>query len=262
MIPSGSRPVRIIVALVAVWCLGPGMSARSQAAPVLVFAAASLQTAIDELTPAMTSATGVPVKASYAASSALAKQIENGAPADIFVSADLDWMDYLAERQRIRPESRVNLLGNELVLVAPVGQRLTLAIAPNFPLAAALGSGRLAVADPSAVPAGKYAKETLTNLGVWESVANRLAPAENVRAALLLVSRGETPLGIVYRTDALVDRGVAIVGRFPDASHAPIVYPAALTSTSASGAEKVLAFLRGPGARGVFEKMGFSVLAK
>ncbi len=229
---------------------------------VLIFAAASLQTALDALTPAITQATGVSIKTSYAASSALARQIENGAPADLFISADLDWMDYLAQRRLIRAESRVNLLGNDLVLVAPAARKVSLAVGPNFGLAAALGTGRLALADPAAVPAGKYAREALTNLGVWESVMTRLAPAENVRAALLLVSRGEAPLGIVYRTDALVDTGVAIVSQFPDLSHAPIVYPAALTSASAVEAANVLAFLRGAVAQAMFERQGFRFLPK
>ncbi len=258
MSPGIARRIRVLVALIGLVCVVAAPSAQT---PVLVFAAASLQTAIDELTPTMAQAGGVTIKASYAASSALAKQIENAAPADIFISADLDWMDYVAERRLVRPESRINLLGNDLVLVAPVGRQVSLAIGPNFGLAAALGRERLAVADPAAVPAGKYAKEALTNLGVWNAVANQLAPAENVRAALLLVSRGETPLGIVYRTDALVDRGVAIVGQFPDSSHAPIVYPAALTSTSATDAGKVMAFLRGAQAARVFERLGFRVLA-
>ncbi|MEO8481021.1 MAG: molybdate ABC transporter substrate-binding protein [Acidobacteriota bacterium] len=258
---TASRPIRMIaVALASAW-LATGVSATAQAPSVLIFAAASLQTAVDELTPAIARATGISVKASYAASSALAKQIENAAPADIFISADLAWMSYVAQRNLIRPETLVNLLGNDLVLVAPADSKVTLAIAPNFGLASALGAGRLAVADPAAVPAGRYAQEALTKLGVWDSVAQRLAPAENVRAALLLVSRGETPLGIVYRTDALVDKGVAIVGPFPDSSHAPIIYPAALTATSASGAERVLAFLRGPAARRVFERLGFRLLA-
>jgi molybdate transport system substrate-binding protein len=254
--------VRLVVVCAAAACLAATAGAESQAPSVLVFAAASLQTAIDELSPAITKATGVTVKASYAASSALAKQIENGAPADIFMSADLDWMDYLAERRLIRQESRINLLGNDLVLVAPANRKITMAIGPNFGLAAALGADRLAVADPAAVPAGKYAKDALTRLGVWDSVSGKLAPAENVRAALLLVSRGETPLGIVYRTDALADTGVAIVGQFPNSSHAPIIYPAALTSTSGAGADKALAFLSGTAARQVFERLGFRVIAK
>lgn len=225
---------------------------------VLVLAAASLQTAIDELVPMAESATGVHVRASYAASSTLARQIENGAPADLFISADLDWMDYLADRALIRTDTRVNLLGNHLVLIAPAGEPSTLRIAPGFALAAALGAnGRLAVADPDAVPAGKYAKAALSALGVWDSVAGKLASAENVRAALLLVERGEAPLGIVYRTDAAVDRGVAVVDTFPDGTHPAIIYPAALTRRASPDADKVLAFLEGTAARTVFGRLGF-----
>jgi molybdate transport system substrate-binding protein len=259
--PSFVRHVKVVVIGLSLLCAAAVLGAQGPA-PVLVFAAASMQTAIDELSPAITQATGVPVKASYAASSALARQIESGAPADIFISADLDWMDYVAQRRLIRPESRANLLGNDLVLIAPTGRPVSLAIVPGFGLAAALGTDRLAVADPASVPAGKYAKEALTSLGVWESVAGKLAPAENVRAALLLVSRAEAPLGIVYRTDALVDKGVAVVGAFPDSSHAPIVYPAALTSTSAPAAARVLEFLHGAAANAVFERLGFKVLTK
>jgi molybdate transport system substrate-binding protein len=255
------RHVKIAAIGLVLLCASAVLRAQTPA-PVLVFAAASMQTAIDELSPAITQATGVPVKASYAASSALARQIESGAPADIFISADLDWMDYVAQRHLIRAESRTNLLGNDLVMIAPAGRPVSLTIGPGFPLAAALGNDRLAVADPAAVPAGKYAKEALTSLGVWESVVGKLAPAENVRAALLLVSRAEAPLGIVYRTDALVDKGVAVIGAFPDSSHAPIVYPAALTSTSAPAAARVLEFLRGAAAKPVFERLGFKVLTK
>ena len=202
-------------------------------------------------------ATGVGYKASYAASSTLAKQIDEGAPAEIFISADLEWMDYVAKRNLIEKASRVNLLGNDLVLVAPKASSVALKIAPKFGLAAALGTGRLAVADPAAVPAGLYAKAALTSLGVWDSVSSRLAPAENVRAALLFVSRAEAPLGIVYRTDALADATVKIVDIFPESSHPPIVYPAALTTRASAAARKVLDYLRGPAARAVFEKQGF-----
>jgi len=249
------------IALAALCLVPVGAAPAPAVPPILIFAAASLQTAVDQLAPAMTTAAGAPVRVSYAASSALARQIEQGAPADIFISADLDWMDDLARRRLIRIDSRVNLLGNDLVLVAPASRAMAVAIGPNFGLAAALGADRLALADPDAVPAGKYAREALTTLGVWASVADRLAPAENVRAALLLVSRGETPLGIVYRTDALVDRRVAIVGQFPPSSHGPIVYPAALTLTSSPEAARALAFLRGAVARAVFERLGFRVLA-
>ena len=232
---------------------------------VLIFAASSLQTAIDALVPAIRNATGIEVRVSYAASSALARQIENGAPADLFISADLDWMDYLGGKTMIRDDSRVNLVGNRLVLVAPAsrGARdlrtpLALMIAPGFGLAKALGDGRLAMANPDVVPAGKYAKAALTNLGVWDSVANRIAAAENVRAALLLVSRREAPLGIVYATDALVDRGVRLVDTFPASTHPPIVYPAALTRSASPAAAKVLEYLKSSEARGVFLSQGFA----
>lgn len=257
---AASRTRRVVMVAIAALAVSLVTAAAKPQPSVLIFAAASLQTALDALTPAMTQATGVSIKTSYAASSALARQIENGAPADLFISADQDWMDYLAQRRLIRAGSRVNLLGNDLVLVAPAAHRIVLAIRPQFGLAAALGTGRLAVADPAVVPAGKYAREALTNLGVWESVMTRLAPAENVRAALLLVSRGETPLGVVYRTDALVDTSVAIVGQFPDSSHAPIVYPAALTAASGTDAANVLAFLNGAVAQATFERQGFRFL--
>jgi molybdate transport system substrate-binding protein len=227
---------------------------------VTVFAAASLKTALDALmTPC--AAIDAPFRASYAASSTLAKQIEEGAPADVFISADLDWMDDLATRQLIQAGTRVNLLGNRLVLVAPRSRPVTLAIAPGFALAAALGDGRLAVADPAAVPAGKYARAALTSLGVWDSVANRLAPADNVRAALLLVSRAESPLGIVYRSDAIADPTVTTVATFPESTHPPIVYPVALTKRAAAPAAAVLACLRSPEARREFERQGFDVIA-
>lgn len=233
---------------------------RAQAAKpsVLIFAAASLQTALDELAEPIQRATGTSVRMSYAASSALAQQIVEGAPADVFVSADLEWMDYVAARKLIRPDSRVNLLGNRLVLIAPRDEPVKLSIGPGFGLAKALGSGRLAVADPAAVPAGKYARAALTALGVWDSVANRIAPAENVRGALLLVSRGEAPLGIVYATDAKANPGVVIVDTFPATSHPAIVYPVAITSTGSSAAVAVLGFLRSDAAWSTFEKQGFT----
>jgi molybdate transport system substrate-binding protein len=229
---------------------------------VLIFAAASLQTALDALTPEMARVSGTPVRVSYAASSALARQIESGAPADLFISADEDWMNYVADRRLIKADTRANLVGNTLVLVAPVKQPVPLKIAPGFALASHLGSSRLAVGDPASVPAGKYAQAALTSLGVWSSVASRLAPAENVRAALLLVSRGEAPLGIVYRTDALADPGVVIIDTFPEATHPPIVYPAALTAVASADAARVLNFLRSEPARAVFARQGFTVSVK
>jgi molybdate transport system substrate-binding protein len=197
---------------------------------------------------------------SYAASSALAKQIANGAPVDLFISADLEWMDYLAARKLIDAQSRSNLLSNRLVLIAPAGSSVKLDVAPNFPLAAALGGGRLSIADPGHVPAGKYARSALESLGVWGSVAGRTAQAENVRAALVLVSRGEAPLGIVYRTDALADVRVRTVAEFPESSHPPIVYPAALiASTKSPAARDFLEYLKSQAARALWTKHGFAL---
>jgi molybdate transport system substrate-binding protein len=247
-------------ALLCVLCLGAACAGRP-APPdtVLLFAAASLQTVIDALAPAVLEGTGITVRASYAASSALARQIDQAAPADLFISADLEWMDYLEDRRAIRVESRVNLLANRLVLIAPAGREPSLTIGPGFPLAESLGSGRLAVADPAVVPAGKYARAALESLGVWRPVAARLAAAENVRAALLLVARAEAPLGIVYRSDAIADARVVTIGTFPRASHPPIVYPAAVTAGASSpeAAARVLAFLQGDLAGRVFEAQGF-----
>jgi len=235
--------------------------APAAAARLLVFAAASLKNALDDIALTYRGPGNAEIVASYGSSAALAKQIEAGAPADIFISADLDWMEYLAEKQLIKPATRSNLLSNAIVLIAPASSTLSIAIGPNFPLAKSLGDGRLAMADPASVPAGKYGKEALRTLGVWASVAAKTAPAENVRAALLLVARGETPLGIVYRTDAVAEPGVRIVGTFPEASHQPIVYPVAVTESSREpGAPQFVAYLRSPPAKAAFEKQGFTVL--
>jgi molybdate transport system substrate-binding protein len=235
--------------------------ASAQQNKLVIFAAASLKDALDEANAAFQRDKGQETTTSYAASSTLAKQIEAAAPADILISADLDWMDYLAKKNLIRPDTRVNLLGNQLVLIAPANSTAKLDIAPSFPFAQVLGSGRLAIADPSAVPAGKYGKAALEALGVWSSVADRLAPAENVRATLLLVSRGEAPLGIVYRTDAASDRAVKIVAAFPADTHPPIIYPIAVVSSSTNpGAAGYAAYLKSPAARPIFEKQGFTVL--
>jgi molybdate transport system substrate-binding protein len=246
-------------ALLVLAALGAARPAAAE--DVVVFAAASLKNALDDAVGAYQQAGGDKVNVSYAASPALAKQIESGAPADIFVSADLDWMDYLQQRSLIKPETRKTLLGNRLVLVAPSSSDIKLEIAPNFPLASLLKDGRLAIADPDAVPAGKYGKAALEKLGVWPSVADRLARAENVRAALFFVSRQEAPLGIVYQTDAAADKGVKIVAVFPEDTHPPIVYPVALTAASKSaGAAKFLGFLESATAKPIFEKQGFTVL--
>ena len=227
---------------------------------IVVFAAASLRNALNEIDAVYEAETGQKVTVSYAASSALAKQIEAGAPADIFISADIAWMDYAAAKNLIKPETRGNLVGNDLVLIAPADSTMTAKIAPNFPLSATLGGGRLAMANPDSVPAGKYGKASLMALGVWDSVANKIAPAEDVRAALSFVSRGEAPLGIVYRTDAAAEPKVKILDVFPESSHPPIVYPIAVTAASANpAAVDYLAFLRSPAAVAAFAKQGFSV---
>jgi molybdate transport system substrate-binding protein len=236
--------------------------AGAQSRPVLVFAAASLKDALDAVAAEWRTESGKQATISYAASSTLAKQIENGAPADLFISADRDWMDYLQQRNLIASASRRNLVGNKLVLIAPKDSTVQVTIAPGFPLAAVLGDGRLAMADPAGVPAGRYAKAALIKLGVWRAVAGHIAAAENVRAALLLVARGEAPLGIVYQTDAAAEPGVRIVGTFPPESHPPIVYPMALTKTARPDAASVAAYLRGPAAGAVFEAQGFTVLAQ
>jgi molybdate transport system substrate-binding protein len=232
---------------------------RAEPQAILLFAAASLKNALDDIDQTWRRDTGKPVTASYAASSTLAKQIENGAPADLFISADTEWMGYLEQRKLLKPDSRSNLLGNTLVLIAPAKSDVALTIAPGFPLAAALGGGRLAMADPASVPAGKYGKAALEKLGVWSSVASRIAAAENVRAALLLVARGEAPLGIVYATDAAVEPGVRIVAAFPSDTHPPIVYPIALMAASQNpNAPALLAYLHGAAARAQFQKAGFT----
>jgi molybdate transport system substrate-binding protein len=245
------------VALAALWCV----AAQAQSRDLLVFGAASLKNALDDADAQYQRDAGHKIVVSYGASSALAKQIENGAPADIFISADTDWMDYVAEHKLIKPETRFNLLGNKLVLIAPADSRINLTIGPNFPLAQALGNDRLAMAEPSAVPAGKYGKAALEALGVWSSVAGKIAPAQDVRATMLLVSRGEAPLGIVYQTDAAADKGVKIVGAFPESTHPPIIYPIAVTTASTHpGAAAYVGFLKSAAAKPVFEKQGFVVL--
>src|SRR5262245_29418743 len=235
-----------VLALIGWIGLGlPGRPAQAQAKPLLVFAAASLKNALDDVAAQYERETGKKVTISYGASPALAKQIEAAAPADLFISADLDWMDYLQTRNLIKPETRGNLLGNRLVLVAPKDSQASIRIGPGFPLVELLGSGgRLAMADPKAVPAGKYGRAALESLGVWQAVEPRVAAAENVRAALALVSRGEAPLGIVYQTDAAADANVKIVGMFPEDTHPPIIYPAALLAASTNGdAASFLAYM-------------------
>jgi molybdate transport system substrate-binding protein len=236
-----------------------GLTAQQPPAPLLVFAAASLTDALDEADRAFSEASHIEVKASYAASSVLAKQIEAGAPADVFFSADREWMDYLEQRGLLRAGTRSDLLGNALVLIAPADSKVRLKIAPDFPLLAALGDGRLACADPDSVPAGLYARAALTQLGVWAAVAPRLARGENVRAALAYVARGETPLGIVYRTDAQAEKRVRLVDIFPANTHPAIVYPVAQTAHANSQGARYLEFLRSAVAQKIFARYGFSV---
>lgn len=236
-------------------------ASAAQDSDVVVFAAASLKTALDEISTAWQRDTGKKAIVSYAASSALARQIEQGAPADLFISADLDWMDYVEQRKLIKSDTRTNLLGNRIVLIAPKDSRVSARIEPGFALAALLGTGRLAMADTNAVPAGKYGKAALEALGVWNTVQDKVAQAENVRAALLLVSRGEAPLGIVYQTDAAADPNVRIIDAFPANTHPAIVYPVALTADSRNAdAAALLTYLKSAKARPLFEKQGFTVI--
>ena len=222
-----------------------------------------MKNALDDVDAAYTKSSGVKVVASYDASSALMKQIEGGAPADVFVSADLNWMDYGSQKKLINDATRVNLLGNKLVLIAPKDSKIdNVTIVPGFDLAKLVGDGRIATGDVKAVPVGLYAKAALEKLGVWAAVEPKLAMAENVRAALVLVARGEAPLGIVYSTDAKVEPGVKVVAIFPEDSHDPIIYPVAATVTAKPDVTSYLAFLRSGEAKAIFEKYGFVVLAK
>ncbi len=256
---------RRLIGLAAALALtvGPAMStAQAQSKELLIFAAASLKNALDEATAAWVKETGKPApKISYAASSALAKQLEQGAPADIFMSADLDWMDYAAGKSLIRPDTRVNLLANRIGLIAASDSKVAVTLAPGVDLAMALGDGRLAMGNVDSVPAGKYGKAALEKLGAWDKVKDKVAQADNVRAALLLVSRGEAPLGIVYTTDAAADPKVKVIATFPQDTHPPIIYPVAATKDSTNpDAAAFLTYLRGAGPKAAFEKQGFTVL--
>ena len=227
---------------------------------VTVFAAASLTEAMNDIVRIYAVKSGVGVKTSYAASSALARQIENGAPADLFFSADEEWMDYLDKRSLIEHGTRVARLGNRLVLVAPAGPARKVEIRKGFDLAGLLGNGRLATGDPANVPVGRYAQQALTYLGVWAIAESKLARADNVRFALTYVERGEAPLGIVYSTDAAIAKGVQVIGEFPPESHVTISYPVAIVARHATGAAKAFhAFLLGVEAAAVFKRFGFSV---
>ena len=251
-----------LVAAAGIALAGTLPATAEDAGPV-VFAAASLKNALDEINAAWKAETGKSATISYAASSALAKQVEGGAPADIFFSADLTWMDYLAEKKLIATDTRAELLGNSIVLVAPKDSAAAITIEKGFDLKTLLGDGKLAMGAVDSVPAGKYGKAALEKLGAWSGVKDQVAQADNVRAALLLVSRAEAPLGIVYKTDAAADPEVKVVGTFPADSHPAIIYPVALTTESKSeDAKAFLDYIKTDAAKALFEKQGFTVLAK
>ena len=245
----------------AILCGSFHQPAQAQDKSLTVFAAASMKNALDEADAAYSAKSGVKINVSYAASSALAKQIEQGAPADIFISADTAWMDYSIKNKSINESTRVDLLGNAIVLIAPKDSKIdNVAIGRGFDLAKLAGDGRIATGDVKAVPVGKYAKAALEKLGSWQAAEPKFAMAENVRAALALVARGEAALGIVYSTDAKVEPGVKIVGTFPADSHPAIIYPVAATTTAKPAATGYLAFLRSTAAKNILEKYGFKFL--
>jgi molybdate transport system substrate-binding protein len=248
---------RSLLGVLAALCLPAVGLAAGKRTEITVFAAASLTEVVTELAALYSAAAGVTVRPSFAATSVLARQIEAGAAAEAFLSADAEWMDYLDERNLLEPGSRSRLLGNVLVLIAPAGRDVSVRLDPGGSLPAALGGGRLAVADPDLVPAGRYARSALQSIGAWEAVRSQLVPAENVRVALAFVARGEAALGIVYATDARVEPRVAVIATFPATSHAPIVYPAALLRGASPAARDFFRYLHGPEARAVFAAAGF-----
>ena len=235
-------------------------TAHTKDKTITVLAAASLTNALDDVDTAFTKQSGIKVVARYGASSALAKQIEQGAPADVFASANLQWMDHCVHK---KGDTRVNLLGNKLVLIAAKDAKFDhVTIGPGFDLAKLAGDGRVATGDVREVPVGLYAKAALERLGAWATVEPKMAMAENVRLALGLVARGEAPLGIVYETDAKTEPAVKVIGVFPDNTHDPIIYPVALTANAKSDAVQYLSFLRSQTAKSIFEKYGFNFLVK
>ena len=246
----------------AVLAAFPLHAADAKKPQLLVFAAASLTNVLGELSTAWHASSGVPVKTSFAASSVLARQIEAGGKADVFISADQEWMDYLQSRRLIDKSSRRNLAGNRLVIIAPADSKIELRIAPGFKLADALHGGRLSTGDPDTVPVGKYARSALVSLGLWDELQDRLVRADNVRSALMFVARGEAPLGIVYTTDALLDPKVRIVDTFPENTHAPITYPGAATIGSNNYAISFLEFLSKPESQDTWRRFGFLELER
>jgi molybdate transport system substrate-binding protein len=247
--------------LILIGCLIglPSVGAESERA-ITVFGAASLTNVLQDLGDAFTKDSSIAVRFSFAASSALARQIENGSRADVFFSADLEWMDYLQARNLIQPATRQDVVGNQLVLIAPVESKVSLKIGPHFALAAALGKSRLATGDPDSVPVGRYAHEALAHFGVWDQVEARLVRADSVRSAMAFVDRGEAALGIVYATDARIDKNVRVIDIFPPDSHKPIVYPAALATGAKADAAKFLAYVRSPAGDLAFRHYGFTPL--
>lgn len=261
MLLSRRRVLGVAGAVVLLAWGSPQAPVQAQGGDVLVFAAASLKNALDAVNAQWQKETGKKATISYAASSALAKQIEQGAPAQMFISADLDWMDYVAQKNLIKPATRSSLLGNRIVLIAPKDKAQAVDIKAGFDLAKVLGEGRLAMANVESVPAGKYGKAALEKLGVWASVSAKVAQAENVRAALVLVSRGEAPAGIVYQTDAAADANVKIIGTFPEDTHPRIIYPIALTAgANHPDAAAFLDYVKSAKAKPLFEAQGFTVL--
>jgi molybdate transport system substrate-binding protein len=259
------RLMRYAVRLLAVAYLmiAALLPAQAQEKSLTVFAAASLKNALDDINAAYTAKTGIKVAASYAASSALAKQLEQGAPADLFASADIEWMEYATQKKSIKDGTRVDLLGNKLVLIAPKDAEISnVQIGPGFDLAKLAGDGRIATGDVASVPVGKYAKAALEKLGSWNAAQSKFAMAENVRAALTLVARKEAVLGIVYETDAKVEPGVKVVATFPQDAYPPVVYPFALTATAKLETADYLTFVRSAASKAIFEKYGFTVLVR
>jgi molybdate transport system substrate-binding protein len=255
--------VRTAVAAAVVLAAGAISQPHAQEKSLTIFAAASMKNALDDINAAFSKKTGVKTVASYAATSALMRQIEQGAPADIFASADLEWMDYGLKNKLVNPNTRVNLLGNRLVLIAPKDSKIsTVKLEKGFDLAKLVGGGRIATGEVKSVPVGRYAVAALEKLGMWSSVEKRMAMVDNVRVALTLVARGEAPLGIVYETDAKVEPGVKIVAHFPPDSHPDIVYPVAATVKANAEAPRYIDFLQSGASKSIFEKYGFSFLVK
>ncbi|HZF14952.1 MAG TPA: molybdate ABC transporter substrate-binding protein [Steroidobacteraceae bacterium] len=254
-----SCPRRLFLACLLLAC-GIARAADGNPPELLIFAASSLTNALQDIGAAYTKDTGQAVKFSFASSAVIARQIEAGARADVFFCADVEWMDYLDTRGLIDRKSRGNVLSNRLALIAPAASKIDLKIGPNFALLAALGDGKLSTGDPGYVPVGRYAKSALMTLGVWNDVADRIVRADNVRAALSFVARGEAPLGIVYETDAKTENKVRIVDLFPASSHLAITYPVAATATAKSGAQRFVEYLHGPAAHDIFVRYGFITL--